>query len=285
MPHPYTTPMTTPRIWSCLTLLIALLGAAGVARAQSGQSLNDLRRENDQLRERIAQLEAQLETERQAHETKTSELTEAFRAQMARMGEEVQRLLKENAALRSGESPDATSGPASSAPEEPLPEDPFACPDSMLAALVASYAEEFGDDTPRTDSERQQRTREVRLWARKMSTSYRRTVEWEIEVLAVEAVKDSNGRDMVLEFQVLNPDTGGAWGDTVRAEMSARYLRRVADKPETTHWNLRALFAVEPNLNPERTEEGLLNTPPFIGPFAEFVWELKPQSIVEKKEG
>ena len=265
-------------------LLIALAlfaAAAPFARGQAGQSLNDLRRENDQLRERVAQLEAQLEAERQATQEQVSALTTQFRTQLERMGEQIRALREENEALKRGERPGQTTTPASSAPKEALPEDPYACPDSLLATLQTEYDKALGGQPRTTDAEQERFIREVRLWSRQMSSKYRRTVEWEIEVLGLEPVEGSDGREMMLEFQVLNPETGGAWGEPARVEMSSRYLRRVQETPDQKRWSLRALLGAEPRINPQRSEEGLLNTPPFIGPYAEFVYELKPQSIVE----
>ncbi|MCA9310650.1 MAG: hypothetical protein KDA21_05545 [Phycisphaerales bacterium] len=264
---------------AALALLMALTSAV---RAQPGQSLNDLRRENDQLRERVAQLEAQLEAERQASQERVTELTATFRAQMEKLGEQVRVLAEENAALKRGERPgQSTPAPTSSAPKEELPEDPFACPDSLLVTLQAEYDRALSGQERTTDAEQERYMRNVRLWTRQMAGKYRRTVEWEIEVLSVDPVADSDGREMMLNFQVLNPDTGAAWGEPVRVAMSTRYLRRIAETPDQKRWSLRALFGADPQLNAQRGEEGLLNTPPFIGPYAEFVWELKPQSIVE----
>ena len=261
------------RITSLSVLLPCCIMFLLAAAPQSlGQSLSDLRRENDQLRERVAQLEAQIESQAQELDTKDKQV-EAYRMVIERMKERIETL----EAGGGGDTP-ATSTPAT--PSEPLPEDPYACPDSMLVELQRVYAEAMQGRSWSNNQERDRYIRDVSRWARQTGARYRRTVEWSIEVLDVTEISESNGRMMELQFNVLNPDTGAALGEPVTVEMSSRYLRRVMDDRDQTRWSLRALFAAEPIINNQRDEEGILNTPPFIGPFAEFDFELKPQSIV-----
>lgn len=244
----------------CRAMLIALviLATPGLASAQTDQSNNDLRRENDQLKERIAGLEAQVE----------------------QLRKRVQSLDEENRRLRQAiteQGRQTTSTPGGSQPTTPTtttPKDPLASPDSLFNTLLSSFqASPLASMPYESRTERTAYTREATRWARGTEREYRGPVTWTIEITEVSPVR---GRDTDVTFFVLNAQTGERIGDAVTSAFPARFAQEL--RPDS-RMRIEGVFGSRPNVNPERLERGTFDNPRFIAPMIEFGFDLAVRRI------
>ncbi|MEO1128535.1 MAG: hypothetical protein AAFX05_02380 [Planctomycetota bacterium] len=243
-----------------LTTIVLVLGIVSSAQAQ--QSAADLRREIDLLKQRIAQLEAQLDRAR----------------------EENKQLHEENQKLR-GTRPAGTPRPSTTpagtpedAPDadEPIaaPDDPFASPEALLTALKMSYEEQFADDP---GARGPQRVAEVRRWTRDAQREFRRRIEWVIEIDSADGAPPATAP---IPFFVVDAETGQRLHrDPVSVRFPARFQRRIIDDSGQEHWSIIGMLAATPKVNPDRVTSGFIDVPPFIGAYAEFEFDLRVNAV------
>lgn len=263
-------PRAAVRFW-VVALVVATL--APLAGAQSGSpTLNQLRRENEALRQRVDQLEAQLDRSRQTIEVLTEQIEE-LNGEMRRLRTRLER-------SGGGEAMEEDTGEA--AAEEPSfaevdLEAPLASPESMIASLQATYAEALSGRAFDTDGDLGRYVREVRRWARDQRRRVRGDAEWLIEVTAV--LNDDPG-GVEVEYRVVDQETLLPYSERLfTLELPARVSRfflRSADRPL---WLVRGMVRAEPRVELEREEAGFFDFPAFIGPFAEFGFELEVDAM------
>lgn len=244
-----------------MLIALAILAAPALASAQADQSNNDLRRENDQLKERIAGLEAQIE----------------------QLRKRVQSLDEENRRLRQAiaeQGRQTTSTPGGSQPTTPTttapsaPKDPLASPESLFNALLSSFqASQLASMPYESRTERTAYTREATRWARGTEREYRGPVTWTIEITEVSPVR---GRDTDVTFFVLNAQTGERIGDAVTSAFPARFAQEL--RPDS-RMRIEGVFGSRPNVNPERLERGTFDNPRFIAPMIEFGFDLAVRRV------
>jgi hypothetical protein len=233
-----------------------------VSSAQAQQSAADLRREIDLLKQRIAQLEAQLDRARDEN---------------AQLREENQKLK----GARPAGTPRPSTSPATTPEEAPdsqdtlaTPDDPFASPEALLVALKVSYEEQFADDP---GARGPQRIADVRRWARDAQRDFRRRVEWVIEIDSADGAPPANAP---IPFFVLDAETGQRLHrDPVSVRFPARFQRRIIDDSGQEHWSIIGMLAATPKVNPDRLTSGFIDVPPFIGAYAEFEFDLRVNSV------
>ncbi len=255
-----------------LTALSILLTFCAPARAQSDQSVLELRQENARLRDRIAQLEAQL--------AQSNRQVESLKAQNTAL----QRRLTPGGGGGSGPPTTPTPAPSNEPDLSNLPDDPFAAPDAMLRELRSKYVENFGDAPLSTPEEREKRIQDARPWTRRMSTELRRAVEWLVTVVPDSEGRWSQpgfGRDTVFLLQVLDSASGGGApiGRPFPISVSGRDAGRLQANPDGTRWIVSGVFSATPNVNPERETPGLFETPALVGPFVEFQHSLAVRGL------
>ncbi len=257
----------------------AVLPAAG---AQSAPTPAELRRENEALRQRVEQLEAEL--------NRANETIQDMRAQMDELMAQMERLrLDLRRQQQSGPaSPDTEASDQDDAPRfAPLPEDaPLSSPEAMLQELQRSYQETLGELPYDTDTDYRRYLSRLNRWARIARRELRGELEWVVK--PVEIIERTE-RQVTLSIQVLDPDTllpytDRAW--TVELPQGAP-TRRFLDYPEHDLWLMRGRVEAEPVVNTDREDPGFFDIPPFIGPFAEFDFELRIEALlrVAKPDG
>lgn len=254
------------------TLLLLVLLASPRATAQA-ESPADLRRENDNLRNRVSQLEAA--------NKKLDEEATRLRERVSQLESQLARLQAENTKLRnrdadapadSAPAPESTGGE----PQANLPDDPLACPPSLLRALKTKYEEEF-DDRAITPETRSDYIKDVRRWALDMKREFRDRITWTVEIDPAGVPGDEK---IPVKLRVVDPDSRDAYhADPVAIDLGYRNTRRIMSEPNQRYWVLEGVFFADPNVNPNRDRPGALDYPPFIGPFAEFAYGLSVRSV------
>lgn len=255
------------RVLPILALACCLLALASPgAIAQNDQSRINLQRENDQLRERVQQLEARIgQLERENASLKT----------------EVERL--RNAASPKAPGAPATPGAPGNVPTTtdivPLEsQDALASVDALALALQSDYAKVFADRSfDQSDSERTKYIQDVRKWTRDVERQFKGNVEWTIR-LDKEHLPSSP--EQPIPFWVIDAQSGRLLHNKpVKHGFASRIASRLLEDTDDVVWNIRGQLAAKPTTNAERFERGMLDYPLFIGPFAEFGYELDVRSV------
>lgn len=273
----------SPHSLLALALLLLFSVPCSQALAQdSPPSVSELRRENEQLRLRIDELEAQLTRSQEA----ISELLEQVNALTARVV-----ALQEELQQRPAGTPGDQGSPDESGAAEPaqtyatLPEaEPFAAPETMLRSVLESYAEVFGEiETPFESSDARNRyLRDVDAWSKVMRRTLRSQVEWTIEV---RSLKKEDREPMFLEYRVVDAASRLPYSDRYfTLQVPSRFERRIAQESDIRFWQLRGVTSASLNINRDRESVGFFDVRPFIGPFVEFGLDVALSSIVPAPE-
>jgi outer membrane murein-binding lipoprotein Lpp len=258
------------RFTTVLALALALMALASPgAVAQNSDSAAALRRENDQLRERVSQLEArikQLERDNEALKV------------------EVSRLRAAGTPAQPGTP--ATPGAPGTVPvtTDVLPaegQEPLASPDALLAALVADYTTHFADRTF-DDNTRSLQIQEVRRWTRDAERAFKGNIEW---VIRIDKENLPPSATEPIPFWIIDPASGKLLhARPVRSVLPVRIASRILESADTPVWDVRGQLAARPTVNAERAERGMLDFPPFIGPYAEFAYDLTVRTAVPREQ-
>lgn len=248
---------------------LIVLGCVAPALAQPEQTPAEMRTEIDLLRQRVAQLEAQLEAAVARHE----------------------QLAQENAALRKqlAERPEAVEEPARTATGASLevptdlrlelevtPETWSASPDSLFNELRRDYDRVMKDIARESRSDQQRYYALVGKWVPEAERTHRDDVVWTVRVTRVLERPDRAGDVTV---QVVNPETGRAWGDPFTMMLPRSFREQLEESPDRHYWELAGTLTATPNLNREREAPGFFLHPLFIGPFAEFEYEFRTREL------
>lgn len=269
-------------------LLVFVIGISWVApltySQESPPSVSELRRENEQLRLRIDELESQLERSQQAIE----ELLKQVRELNTRVAE-LQRALGAQPAAAVDAQPAAPNSSDDLGQEDApryasLPEDnPFAAPESLFDFVRSSYHETFGQVAlpfESTDA-RNRYLRDLDAWTKSLRRSQRAQIEWVIEVRRLL----TEGSATHLEYRVVDAITRLPYSErTFVMQVPSRYERRVLQERNATHWKIRGVVAAAPAINRNRETIGFFDVRPFVGPYVEFGFDLSVNSILNAQE-
>lgn len=256
-----------------LTLAALLLLFTPTLFAQADETVADLRRENDQLRERVAQLEATLATQIELNEELVKELRE-LRTLVLELRQQMD-LTREAVDAQNDQQPPA---PAIEVPRlADDPSDPMASPGLLLNALRRDHQDRFLDPEIEDPEARKRYIAELRRWFRAVERDFAKRVEWQIQPVSVERL-DRDRLRMI--FRVVDPESGLPY-DTQPASMivDGRDASRVLANPDATRWRFLGVFGAAPRLNTEREEMGLVDTPPFVGVYVEYAYTIKVTSL------
>lgn len=258
-------------------LLAAFIFTVAV-HAQPGASPSELRRENDQLKERVHELEAA--TSRLQEEV--DQLTATIAALRSELAAALQALQEaKSVAPATPETIEEESAPIPEMPSESQPsidlaQHPFASPAALYEALKREYTAALGDQPFETPEEHAQFLRDVRRWVNQIKLNRRSAVTWEVELESSDRV-DTQVVDCM--FAVIWPETNEPLGEPFLVRLSGRDALRVLESPDTHRWILEANLAARPVINESRAEAGVFNAPRLIGPFVEFDYDLSVRSI------
>ncbi len=255
----------------CVTALATPGGLTPTALAQPEASTNDLRRENDQLRERIAQLQAQV-AERNKRIKELEDKVKALEAGGAPTAPPA------TTPATPAKAPDTATPPETtpSGPTATPPEDPLASPEAMFAVLSTEYAEAVGSLPRESDNDIKRYLREVSKWAKAAERKHRGNIDW---VILVQKVTEEAGRTTI-DYRVLDAASGLPYGTTpTQLALSGRLAKQITDQPNQKTWKLIGTASAKPAVNPERAEPTLFNVPKLIGPYAEFGFDVSVTTL------
>lgn len=247
-----------------ITLCLALTYIAPQTQAQSD---SQLRRQNDELRERVRELTEEL---RQANQ------------QIAELQKTIAQLERDLDAARSGRGEVPPLEEKVSIDEST----PDASPRALLSHLQEDYQATLGEmETGSTgDRERNAYMRALERWTKRVNRELRMPIEWHVKV--VDAVRASRG--VRLELIAIDPEHGTELGDsfigTLNSSSVIRRLERFDENGQMDHLVLRGVLEPKVSINPGRDAPGTFNTPPFIGPFAEFAMTVTIETMLPPEE-
>ncbi len=256
-----------PRTLLIVNICLAVVCVA-ISPAQA-QSDSQLRRQNDDLRQRVQSLTDQL---RAANE-RISELEKTI----VQLREELA-----SASTRRSETPPPPV-------EEKVTIDeskPDASPRALLRHLQEDYQATLGDmDRGSTgDRTRTAFVRALERWQNRVNRELRTQIEWHVKV--IDATRVSRG--VQLRLIAIDPETNVELGipffGALRNSNVIRRLERFDQKGQMEHLVLRGILEPAVEMNPARDEQGTFNSPPFIGPFAEFGMRVQIDTILSPEE-
>jgi hypothetical protein len=238
--------MKTLRIMLITTLPVLALFLAGTVQAQS---VEELRRENQQLRDRIKELE------RQIHDLGRGTPATA-------------------------PTPPA-SQPAGSQPDDATPLN-LSNPNAVIEAIRARWNEDAKDVVVGEPNSRERTAylRFVDKWMAATNRHYRKRIEWPVRLQSAERIDG----DYMLRVVVVDPETGADIGDPFPVQIS----RLQASKLETWqrrsggYLDLKGVLIPQVRLNLDRNEVGVFDNPSFVAPYVEFTFNTQVESIAPK---
>jgi hypothetical protein len=242
----------------------ALLATGGAVSAQSDA---DLRRENERLRTQVDDLQRELGAARNRI------------VQLEREVEQLRQLLSV-----------APPAPDEQPTEERVTIDesvPHASPRALLKALQNAYLEAMLDvdpGTPETPEGNRQRTaylRELHRWARRMNREMKTPIEWHVRVAGRSALPSEAGD---LKVEAVDPVTHVVLGPLFPVSMAwsrARQLQQLEAHGDKQIMVLKGVLIPNVTVDPERHEKGRFDhiPPLFVGPFAEFEFYVEGSSL------
>lgn len=221
--------------------------AASPAERARDMAIEDLRRENDRLRRRIAELEAQILT------------------------------------LTGGPNSVNAGDPASAT--APIPAEATASPASLRRALMLAYDTEFEpDDRPKLGEPAGDYRREVQRWARTIGQELRGRVEWlaRMELVPLDPdARPSEARRRRVVLSVLDPASLNIIDQPEIVDVPTRFVDRIENAAEDQLWVLSGHVEATPVYDATRTEAGPFDYPAFIGPYAAFGFDLRWTNLAE----
>lgn len=265
---------------ACLLLsVVASLAAPPAVAQDSPPSVSELRRENEQLRLRIDELEAQLVKSQEAI-TKLLEQVRELNGRVSDLQRELQAQTQADPA-GNGSDPDALPPADSAQTYAPLPKDePFAAPEALFGAVQEAYESNFGDiETPFGSADARARyLRDAEAWAKSVRRTLRSQTEWTIEVRRL--ISEERG-PLTIEYRAVDPQTRLPYSDRLfTLELPSRFQRRVLEDSDVHFWQLRGVMGAELTINRERETIGFFDVRPFVGPYVEFGIEISVASIL-----
>ncbi|MEM9165421.1 MAG: hypothetical protein AAGB48_00165 [Planctomycetota bacterium] len=256
---------SSPSDTRCLLwIVIATLAASaigGAAKAQETVSIRELIAERDALRDqlfeataRIERLEAEIATLRSERRGLRSRVFDAERVLTA--------------LRRELGGPD---DPVEDTQRAAVPEDALASPASLLRTLRAMYFDAMRGTPDGTAEELAEYRQAVALWCRLTARSLRGKRTW---LVGFEDMVPLRNERAVARLTVYDEQSGLPIGESVDITVPARFAQRLASDPRFDRWLLTAVVIARPAYSDGRATRGVFEFPPFIGPYAEFGFEL-----------
>lgn len=260
-----------------VTLCGVVLLSPIVAAQDSPRSISELRRENEQLRLRIDELEAQL--------TRSQEAIAELLEQVRTLNEQVAQLQRE-LERRPAETGQDSASPASPPPPAfaELPEgEVFAAPEALLRFTRESYEANFGGiELPFESLDARNRyLRDAESWIKGLKRTQRDQIDWTIEIIRIH----EDEQPLTVDYRVVDPQSRTPYsGRVYTLQIPGRFERRFRDAGMSGFWQLRGVVGLTPNINREREDEGFFNVRPYIGPYIEFGIDLSVNSLLRATE-
>ena len=157
----------------------------------------------------------------------------------------------------------------------------LASPGAIFEALVKDYNAKFASKPKDSKPEQAKLLAEVREWVRGQAKAIRGPVTWTIEV--VDAQVQFGARTIDVTFVTLDA-RGKPTGPEFTAPFPSRFNKElVAGKGK--RFKLVGTAGAQPEVNAKRTEKGPDDEPLFIGPYAEFGFDVTVTSLTPVEAG
>jgi hypothetical protein len=264
-------PILAPRIRPLRTLvvLLALCAFAPGALAQEQRSPNDLRVENDRLKERIEDLESQLDA--------AQKRIDSLESTVDRLKEQLRNRQDAPADRPAG----GGEGAGDAEPERetaPTPDAPFASLPSMVQSLRSDYQDTFQNRTIGDGRDREEYIREVRAWARDAARDARGQIEWTIRVVDA---SDQQGSRASFLVETVDTTSGLPIGLPFTLDLVGRNAVRLRDGADGL-WILEGVLQSEIEVDEAMpTVESADDPAAFLGPFARYSYDIAVRSLRE----
>jgi FtsZ-binding cell division protein ZapB len=250
---------------ACLTLLVMLL----IAQTAMAQAAPDLAAENQRLQDQVKQL--QNEVDRLQRELKSYQ-------------DRIKVLDQQVAALQKARVSTTQAAPE---PEKVTVDEskPDASPRALFNALVVSYQQHLGPHEIGAPGESKRRgyIRKVEQWKGLVDREFKKQITWHVRRADSEPVRIGRPLLLVAVDPVTDVRLGNSF-EVVPHRLMAERLSKLEQRGELGVMVLRGTLAPAIIVAETRDTAGPIDNPPFIGPFAEFVFNVTPQSLLPVKE-
>jgi predicted RNase H-like nuclease (RuvC/YqgF family) len=242
-----------------LGVTLVLAGSVSTL-AQQDQSPAQLRLENDQLRERIEDLERQLG---------------AAQRRIAALESTNQRL--QERLERGGSRPQNDTGESGETEEPeremaPVPEDPFAAPAAMREMLAREYVRTTEGMSYDSAGDRNEYLRTIRRWANQSKRDINGPVSWTVRVL-----ESSGGRGKVgFTIEVVQNAGELPIGEAFEIEVVGRNVQKLEDAVGGDPIQIDGVFSGSIEIDESLGASG---DPMFLGPFARLDYRVAIRSV------
>ncbi|MEM1423775.1 MAG: hypothetical protein AAGH64_07205 [Planctomycetota bacterium] len=272
------------------TLIAALLLALAPphALAHADETVADLRRENDQLRERIAQLEAMMETVIDRNNELEAE-TDDLRDRLLELTRRVQDT--SDAVAQQRTRTDDSLRPIEIEPPElaPATDDPMASPGQLLAALARDHDGRYPELTLATPEDRERYTEDLRKWERSVERDFNARVDWLIDVVDDYPVLDEEGEPTdarTIVFYVIDRESNLPFdADPSTLTVASRAaIRTLTNDEGVARFRVNGVLTATPIINTARPERGMIDSPPYIAPYVEFAYAFRVNALFPDPE-
>jgi hypothetical protein len=168
-------------------------------------------------------------------------------------------------------------GSGGGTPANAAPADPLSSPAALYDALVDEYDKRLGSLPRESKPEIAKYHAAVKDWVKDAAKAHRGSIEWKIKVEKLESGSKPSLTFVVLDFA--DKPTGPA----VTQPLPAKLVKDFGKDWAKTTYSILGTMGARPVHNPQRAEKGPSSTPMFIGPFAEFDFDLVIQEVYEAK--
>ncbi len=256
---------------STLVVLILAILFSPHTLAQGNESLNDLRRENERLREQLSQLEAELAASKRQVE-RLQRQNQSLRESLTSVRERATQNRDSNTRSPQKTAPVATPAEKTA----PVPEAPMASPESMFNAVKQSYLAEL-DEKPRgTDSEKRRFIGDAKRWARARNQEHRGPVRW---IARVESTKPGDGRELIVQWRSVDPGSGLPFGEPFTLIASPRDAGRIQSSATHSVWELDGVATLRLEVDENLVAPSVFTARRLIGPYVEFAFNFDVRSM------
>jgi hypothetical protein len=259
-----------------LLWLVGFCSLCLIGGSVDAQSDSDLRRQNEQLASQVQDLMA----EREANEREI----ETLKARIAQLEQQLA------TARRSGNRqppPQTQPEPEKVTIDESIP---TASPRALLKAVQSSYTDATQDlDMGRPgDGKRRAFMKKLDSWKAASDRQFRGPINWHVRVVDARPQDVNNDRapERIVTLVAVDPETDVKLGEPFDVQLSRTLTERLATY-EARDPNgdigvlvLRGTITPSIRINEQRAERGSFDNPPFIGPYAEFLYSVDVKSLM-----
>lgn len=160
--------------------------------------------------------------------------------------------------------------------------EPMSSPQTIMDTLVRDYNEKVGGLTRTTAPEQAKYRNRAQDWTRDAARTFRGPVDWTIQVIKVDATPGASARPTEVTFQVLDRD-GKPLGGQVTQPIPARFIKMLMPDVTPKRFQLSGTATARPTFRADLEDKGVKDNTLFIGPYAEFGFDVMVADIKEIK--